>query len=537
MSQPREDGLLETTLSEGLDKLAIGIALFDPQGTLTYCNAAVTEHCALPEEALHVGVDCEAFLRAMAAQDATDGIEQRIRTCLRRVAHHEAYCFEHTGRDGKAREICTAPLSGGGAIFTCTDTTRLHNVSRSLSESEERYHELANLAPVLICVHSEGILRYINPAGARMLGAIKPDQLVGRRIETLVHPDCHPDLRAGLRKVERETGALPRMEHRYLRLDGSEIDVEVSARPFHQQGRISFLTIAREITERKRAQRQMQAILDASPVGVAVIHPSGELLFSNPAFTALLELKHDQPVGQFKSFLAQPDQFDALRQQILKSGEVHNQELDLVCATGTTLCALVTAQRMSFKEAPAFLIWIVDITEQKSIRQRLAHLAYYDELTGLPNRRMFLDHAKRSVALAKRIGHQCALLYFDLDGFKTINDSLGHDAGDQLLREVADRFQECLRSNDLVARIGGDEFGAFLLDTNSSQDAIRVAQKIIDVAAQPFTLRRQSVAVTTSVGVACFPGAAETVDELIAQADRAMYEAKEAGKGCYRLRD
>lgn len=534
MRQSGNDGVLDTLLANGMDALAVGITLLDAELRLVYWNPAIIELYRLPEGLLHIGMALDQLLkfRAERGDFGEHGSARDTRERLRNA--RLAQCLEEICPDGKVVEVHTTPLPDGGIVVTHTDVTRLRNVARSLSESEERYHELANLAPVLICVHSDGILRYINPAGARMLGAAKPDQLIGRHIETLVHPACHGDLRAGLSKLEPETHAMPRMEHRYLRLDGSEIEVEVAVRPFRQQERIAFLTVAREITERKRAERQMRAILDASPMGVLVVNAQGNVLYSNTACAALFTPRREQSPGFLSLFQGQPEQFDAIKRHLLQE-EVYSQELDLKRGSDASFCALVTAKRLTFEDAPAYFLWIVDISEQKRIRQQLSHLAHYDELTGLPNRRHFLDHTKRAIALANRTGQRCALLYFDLDGFKAINDALGHEAGDHLLREVASRFQECLRSNDLVARIGGDEFAALLMDIKRSQDATSVAQKIVDLASMPVLWKDRRFSISTSVGVACFPDGSHNVDELIARADRAMYAAKQAGKGRYCL--
>lgn len=165
----------------------------------------------------------------------------------------------------------------------------------------------------------------------------------------------------------------------------------------------------------------------------------------------------------------------------------------------------------------------------------LARLAHHDPLTGLPNRTAFLERLEQAVALARRHHSQLALLFIDLDRFKPVNDSLGHDAGDQLLQEVALRLRSSVRQSDVVGRIGGDEFLVLLSDVDSRESVTRVAQKCIEAMAAPFRLGDSSVHIGASVGIALFPDHGASSTELITRADAAMYDAKNEGRNTYRL--
>lgn len=165
----------------------------------------------------------------------------------------------------------------------------------------------------------------------------------------------------------------------------------------------------------------------------------------------------------------------------------------------------------------------------------LARLAHHDPLTGLPNRAAFLDRLEQAMALARRQHSHLALLFIDLDRFKPVNDSLGHDAGDQLLQEVALRLRNSIRQTDLVGRIGGDEFLVLLSDVDSRESVTRVAQKCIEAMATPFHLGDDTVAIGASIGIALFPDHGASSTELITRADAAMYDAKNEGRNTYRL--
>jgi diguanylate cyclase (GGDEF)-like protein len=179
-----------------------------------------------------------------------------------------------------------------------------------------------------------------------------------------------------------------------------------------------------------------------------------------------------------------------------------------------------------------------DITGIKSHEQQLEHMAYYEALTGLPNRALKADRLQQAMALARRSRKSLALVYIDLDGFKSINDRFGHEAGDLLLVDIASRMQQVLREGDTLARIGGDEFVAVLVNLDSVPASLPLLERLLDAAAQPLAHGEQPLRVTASLGVTFYPQAqAIEADQLLRQADQAMYQAKQAGKNCYQLFD
>ena len=173
-----------------------------------------------------------------------------------------------------------------------------------------------------------------------------------------------------------------------------------------------------------------------------------------------------------------------------------------------------------------------DITERKRFEERIRHLANYDHLTGLPNRMLFYDRLSQAINLAQRNRHNLALLYLDLDRFKSVNDTRGHNAGDEVLKGAADRIQEQVRESDTVARVGGDEFALILPKIAGPQDAAIVAGKIIDALCASFPLsdpEQGKIEIGASIGIAIFPGDGEDIDALFKAADAAMYKAKQSG--------
>jgi diguanylate cyclase (GGDEF)-like protein len=176
-----------------------------------------------------------------------------------------------------------------------------------------------------------------------------------------------------------------------------------------------------------------------------------------------------------------------------------------------------------------------DVTEQKKLEQRLEYMAYHDMLTGLANRRLLIDRLQQALANAKRMEHSVAVLYLDFDYFKLINDTWGHDVGDEFLQLIAMRLKSCVRGMDTVSRIGGDEFVLVLSCIQSPEEAARVAQRVLETIQQPWQIKQQQFTLSTSIGISLFPAHGEDVDTLLRYADRALYQAKRAGRGQYRF--
>ncbi|RNB61459.1 diguanylate cyclase [Brevibacillus gelatini] len=171
-----------------------------------------------------------------------------------------------------------------------------------------------------------------------------------------------------------------------------------------------------------------------------------------------------------------------------------------------------------------------DITERKKLEWQLEYMAYHDVLTGLPNRRLLYENLQQSLEKAKESGEMVAALYLDCDHFKQINDTLGHDAGDTFLQMLAQRLQACVREQDMVARLGGDEFVVILTGIQNERQAEKVATRILHSLQQPWSFRGQTFSVTSSIGIALYPVSASEADQLLSNADKALYKAKETGR-------
>lgn len=287
-------------------------------------------------------------------------------------------------------------------------------------------------------------------------------------------------------------------------------------------------------------------IIETMNDGLFVLDNEGVVRVANETLLRLVGMCEEDVLGkrvpaQFRQMLTRSDIVS------LSNGiPIHNREIEYVQGDRTKLIFSVSISIMPERhnQAAAYVGVVRDITQQKRTEERIRLLAYYDNLTGLPNRQLFQDRLRAALSEAARRKRMVALLFLDLDNFKRINDTLGHALGDELLQAVAARLLRCVRkvrggkeSEDTVARLGGDEFIVALHDIDSQEDAVRVAERILASVATPVRLSQHEIAVTGSIGISMYPNDGEDAGSLLKSADVAMYQAKEAGRNNYLFYD
>ncbi len=286
-------------------------------------------------------------------------------------------------------------------------------------------------------------------------------------------------------------------------------------------------------------EERYRKLVDLSPDGIAIL-VNGRFVFVNPAGVSLLGAPAaEEFLGTLLLDFVHYDwkaQYAAQMIQLEENGfAMPWEERRFLRFDAIPIDVEVSGVPFSYQGKPAIQIIFRDITERKLAKERLEHMAHFDALTSLPNRVLFFDRFRNLLEQAKRYNHMFALLFLDLDRFKTVNDTLGHAMGDLLLKEAARRITDCLRRSDTVARMGGDEFAVILTRINESNDAAVVARKIIDALAAPFTLNGQECSIGVSIGISVFPGDGDDTETLLKRADTAMYRVKDDGRKHYRF--
>ena len=303
------------------------------------------------------------------------------------------------------------------------------------------------------------------------------------------------------------------------------------------------ILIGDDITELRQTEAQMAMsakIFEASHHAMLVTALNGEIVAVNSAFTMLTGYTREEALGQNPRLLQSgrhdADFYAQLWTRLLATGHWYGDIWDRRKDGSIYPKYLsISVVRNEAGEATHYSGIFYDISERKTVEERLDRLAHYDSLTGLPNRSLLMDRLEQSAERANRQGRCVGLLYLDLDHFKQVNDTLGHAAGDALLKETAQRMKSCVRSVDTVARLGGDEFVVLVPDIASRDDLDAVAHKIIEALTPPCEIEGRAVVTLASIGISVYPDDGRDVHELIRHADAAMYQVKQAGRGFYRF--
>lgn len=388
----------------------------------------------------------------------------------------------------------------------------------------------------------EGCLVDASDAFCRMLGYTR-DDAIGLHASTW-DPNWSTD-----KRWDRLTAADGRpvvFEAVYLRKDGRILAVEVFASSIRHEGRLYVCGSSHDISHRKRVEDELRisATAFASGESMFIMDAVRRVVKINPAFTRATGFAADEIIGRMPPVL-RPGLHDsswhtqlwkALKRDGHWTGEMYSYRKD-----GEIYLArvMLTAVTRTDGRASSYVGIETDITRQKQAEEEAVRLAYYDPLTGLPNRRMLAERVQHALRRANRSGRQNALLFLDLDNFKNLNDTLGHEAGDQLLKEVAQRLQSCLREADTVARLAGDEFVVVLEDLD--HDVLRAGEQARIAAAKAqgalnksFLIHGCEHACTPSIGLVLFGSEMTGFEELLKHADVAMYHAKAEGRNTVR---
>jgi diguanylate cyclase (GGDEF)-like protein/PAS domain S-box-containing protein len=409
-------------------------------------------------------------------------------------------------------------------------------VEQALRDSEERQRRILEESPIGVSVsrRSDGRIMFANKRFAEIL-RMERDQLIGALArENYVDDTQRRTVLAELRGNGRIDGA----EVEFRRKDGQPFWSLLTIRSTNFEGEPVNLAWIYDITERKAAEQQIllaAKVLETLNEAVLIVDSDIRIIFVNPAFTAITEYSREEAVGNTPALLSSgrhdPEFYESLWTHLLTkgswSGEIWNRRKsgDLYAEWLSIVVIREASGQISH-----YVAVFTDITHRKEDEARIWRQANYDPLTGLPNRSLFLDRLTQVVQQAKRDGKAFAVMFLDLDGFKAVNDRLGHAAGDLLLQQAAERLSECMRGSDTLARLAGDEFVVILQGIHDRNDPALVARKMIDQLCQPYCLDGQTAEVRGSVGIALYPDDAVDGPGLIAKADLAMYTVKRRGK-------
>ncbi|HYN53327.1 MAG TPA: diguanylate cyclase [Methylotenera sp.] len=440
-----------------------------------------------------------------------------------------------------------------GTGYTARVEALVEEKTAALKESSSRFQEITStLGEGVYVMDKEGLITFINPEAQRLLGWTEAE-LVGQHAHLLIHykkidhspyhaDDCE------MRNVMKSGQPFKSTEEVFWRKDGTPMNISVTSVPMFRNNEIvGAVVVFEDITDRKKTEHALRAseksfreIIEYAPIGMTIVSLEGKFIKVNQSLSNIVGYDSEELLKLTFQEITHPDDLSIDLEYLhqLLDDKINSYQMEKRYIRKDKKIVWVQLSVSIFRDEDKtplyFISQIEDITERKLQHEQSEQYAYFDPLTNLPNRRMLLNRLNHSLAQAQHHEHPMARLFLDLDYFKNINDSLGHDAGDVILKEVATRLSACVRIDDAVSRLGGDEFVIILTEIAQVPDAQLVAEKVLDSFKQPIKVNGQEITISTSIGIAVRSNEMETtVDELMKHADMAMYEAKGAGRNRY----
>jgi diguanylate cyclase (GGDEF)-like protein/PAS domain S-box-containing protein len=534
---------------QAFDEAAIGMTITDLEGRLRRVNRCF---------AAMVGRD-QSDLVGMAVRDIThpDDADADVEA-MKRMAAGEQDSYDAEKRyvrpDGTivwSRLAVTLVHADGEPSYFLSQMVDISDrkaFEEALATSEERFRSLSSAAPNgIYALDLKGRLLYANDRLVELTG-LSHEQLAGDGWLDMIHPDERD-------RVVRESGpAAPERrlttEFRIVRPDGEMRWVRTQASPLYGRDgeHAGFVGSFEDVTNELEAVRELAAreaeyrmLAENSSDFLARHAPDGTYRYASPASVVITGYGPEELIGTSPFAHVAEDDSERVaehQQRVLERDAPDTIAFRLRRKDGELRWLETTTRAVRDEVGVRELVSVTrDISERKEAELELSHAALHDTLTGLPNRALFLDRLGLALRRTERRSGSVAVLFCDLDRFKIVNDSLGHDAGDRMLVDVASRIGAALRPADTVARFGGDEFTILCEDIAGEIEAATIAQRIVDVFREPFLLEDGEVFLATSLGIAIARGTDDRGADLIRDADAAMYRAKERGKGRYEIFD
>jgi diguanylate cyclase (GGDEF)-like protein/PAS domain S-box-containing protein len=524
------------------------ITVLETDGTIRYVSPAVEKVMDYPPEE-QAGANAFDSVHPEDRQRAL-GLFAKI---LKTPGGHLLIEFRVPHKDGSWRYLehvvnnLLDDPSVNGIVVTSRDVTERKESEERLRRAEERYRTLVERVPAVVYVQEIG-----SPDSAIYMSP-SIEALTGYTPEECKDPDMrwrmvHPEDRERLQSEDERTGKPGQVfasEYRVLHRDGRTVWVrnesvlieDEASGSRYWQGFMLDITERRqvEVALRESEQRFRRSFDDAA-IGMALVGTDGRFLQTNRSLREILGYPEEELLEKSFQDITHPDDLgadlDQRRRTLLGEIRTYQMEKRYFHKEGHVVWVLLSVSMVHDEEGEPlyFVSQIQDISQRKVLEERLEHRAFHDSLTDLPNRQLFMDRLGQALRRTRRGHKRVAMLFMDLDGFKVVNDSLGHQVGDFLLTVVAQRLRRCLRPEDTLARFGGDEFVVLIEAVDDPAQAVQVAERIMEELRSPFIMEGRDLYVIASIGISLGDARTHDADDLLREADTAMYRSKDEGR-------
>ncbi|WP_413699680.1 EAL domain-containing protein [Psychromonas sp. KJ10-10] len=431
-------------------------------------------------------------------------------------------------------------------MLTTSIVFYLHRFNRRLSltqttllESEGRFKALSEATYGGIVIHNKGIILECN-SGLSDMSGYSYAELIGMNGLELIAPED-----TELTKQNMHSASTESYEVSGISKDGTKYPIAIKSKNILYKGHNARVMEIRDISVRKKTEEQLKlaaSVFTHAREGIVIADMQGNIVDVNETFSHITGYSREEVLGTNPSILSQgrhsveflDDIWTSLRETHEWSGEIWEKRKNgEKFATLATISTVYDAK----ENIKNYVALFSDITHMMRHQQQLKHIAHYDTLTNLPNRMLLSERLKNAIHQSNRRQQSIAVVYLDLDGFKAVNDNYGHGIGDELLIKLASLMKKSLRASDTIARIGGDEFVAVLVDIENQKDYELALERLLQATMSRVSIGNRSMQVSTSIGVTIYPHDNVDADQLIRHADQAMYIAKQTGKNRFHLFD
>ncbi|WPL18840.1 putative diguanylate cyclase YegE [Thiorhodovibrio winogradskyi] len=508
--------------------------ILDGQGRVLHANAAAVERLGYRHD--------ELIEQPVLLLHPEDRQEEAARIVAEMLAGRVDHCpVPLRRRDGGTIPVETRVVAG-----RWNGQPALFGVSRDLSQlaaSEEKFAKAFHLSPVAMAISGldDGVFLEVNGAFSRVTGYTS-DEAIGhssKSLQLFVHPEQRERMVRQVRALGSAIGVEIQIRHR----DGQIHDGLFNAGMICLQDRKVMLTQMLDISARKQAEERLRLaarVFDHAQEGIIICDAAVRIVEVNPVFNRITGFAAAEVLGRNPRFLASGrhgkdfyrDMWQTIDARGYWQGEIWNRH-----KAGHHYACLMSISRVCDEqgEPTHYIAVFSDITFNKMHQEKLEQLAHFDPLTRLPNRVLLADRMRQAMAYAQRNNQLLAVCYLDLDDFKPINDSHGHDIGDLLLVNMSERLLKILRGQDMIARLGGDEFALLFAGLNAAEDCEPLAARVLKTLAKPVLIDGRRLQITASLGMTLYPADNADADTLLRHADQAMYQAKTTGRNRFHL--
>ncbi|WP_044895004.1 PAS domain S-box protein [Bacillus alveayuensis] len=427
-----------------------------------------------------------------------------------------------------------------GFVAITRDISERKQFAKTLQENKAKYKLVTeNMSDLVSLLNVEGVFEYVSPSFEKILG-YPIDILQGKSAFELVHPnDLNRIMNLFSKFLKKKKPATTRFRYRHR--DDFYIIIESHAVPlFDEKGNLQHILVtSKDIGEKVKAEQALQEskqkfhlIAEHSSDLVRIVDKAGIIQYASPSHKTILGYEPKELEGRPLLDIIYPEDVLLIQEKLRHMEKRHVLQYRTITKHGNYIWTESHTSSI-FDENGQFLHYIAvarDISERKEYEEKLKQMAFYDELTGIANRRFFQEQLIKQIEQAKQNNTRFALMYLDFDRFKWVNDVLGHDVGDELLRNFVTRLKTCLSESDIIGRWGGDEFTVLLSRFQAKEEVAQVAQQIIQSMRIPWHIKDHEFIITSSIGIAFYPEDGQTIDELLSHADQALYQAKAEGR-------